>query len=87
MVSNGLVGDARADVGWGRRSQLHVRDMSTITPIEDADHEGPRPYRVSVNGEILRTSNGSARRFKDSFSAALAGAKEVDRRRASVRTT
>lgn len=55
--------------------------MHKIKPILDEDHEGPRPYRVEVDGEILRDDRGSARRFKDSFSAALAGTREVDRRR------
>lgn len=57
-----------------------LTDMHHVKPIFDDDHNGPRPYRVEVDGEILRDDRGSARRFKDSFSAALAGAKEVDRR-------
>lgn len=40
-----------------------------------------RPYVVKVNGRILMTAQHNYRRFKDSKTAAIAGAKEVDRRR------
>lgn len=52
-----------------------------IEPIEDDDIE--YPYTVKVNGVILMGKYGE-RRFKDSFEAAIAGQKEVDRLRAEA---
>lgn len=40
------------------------------------------PFMVEVNGEVLRNTRGVGRRFKTSAAAAVAGAKEVERRRA-----
>lgn len=39
--------------------------------------------KVRVNGKILRDSEGVACTFENSFAAAIAGAKEVDRQRAA----
>lgn len=58
--------------------------MYHIEPVEDESHDGPRPYRVMVNKTFLRDARGSERRFKDSFTAALAGAKYVDEMKALV---
>lgn len=54
----------------------------TIEPIEPAaGHHMKRPYTVKINGEYLRNSNGIVTRFKDSHTAAVGGAREVDRRK------
>jgi hypothetical protein len=44
-----------------------------------------RPYVVMVNGRTLMSKHHRYRRFKDSKSAAIAGAKEVDRLRAEAK--
>lgn len=56
--------------------------MNKIEPIDYADGT-PKPYGVRVNGGLLVDKRGRARKFMDSFSAALAGAKEIDRLRAA----
>jgi hypothetical protein len=38
---------------------------------------------VSVNGVVLKDANGMERTFADTFKAAIAGTKEVDRLRAA----
>lgn len=50
-----------------------------VEPIEAGTGFMKRPYYVLINGEALRTSNGSVVRYKDSMTAALGGAREVDR--------
>jgi hypothetical protein len=40
-----------------------------------------KPYVVKVNGKTLLDRSFNLRRFKDSKTAAIAGAKEVDRLR------
>lgn len=55
--------------------------MNTIIPIYHPE-EDQFPYTVKVNGKVLMGKRGE-RRFKDSFAAAIAGAKEVDRLRAA----
>lgn len=58
--------------------------MHHIEPVIDtnAGRSQDRPYIVKVDGKVLMGAR-SPRRFKDSFSAALAGAKEVDRLRSA----
>jgi hypothetical protein len=57
--------------------------MNNVKVIEDEDGDrGSRPYRVMVNGTILINRRGSHRRFESSFTATIAGCKEVDRRKA-----
>ena len=62
--------------------------MNEVKVIED---NGPyvhhRPFRAAVNGNVLCDKRGRQRRFADSFAAAIAGAKEVDRIRASSMKT
>jgi hypothetical protein len=48
---------------------------------------GTKRFSVEVDGELLRDARGVGRRFSTSFAAGLAGAKEIDRRRAVTRTT
>jgi hypothetical protein len=59
--------------------------MHKIEPIEvEGTVRGgftKRPYIVLVDGERLLNSQGTPVRFKDSITAALGGAREVDRRR------
>ena len=51
-----------------------------VEPVEADTHSGLKwPYYVKINGVILRKSNGTIQRFKDSISAACGGAREVDR--------
>lgn len=38
---------------------------------------------MSVNGVVLKDANGKDRTFTDTFKAAIAGTKEVDRSRAA----
>lgn len=52
--------------------------MNNVEVIEDFLEDN---IRVSVNGEILKDADGNDRTFTDSISAAVAGAKEVDRQR------
>lgn len=40
-----------------------------------------KPYIVYVNGQRLLDSRGTPRRYKDSMTAAVAGAKEIDKHR------
>jgi hypothetical protein len=51
-----------------------------VTPILDSGHADAfrRPYIVKVNGQTLMTKQLNPRRFADSISAAIAGAKHVD---------
>lgn len=53
--------------------------MNEIIPVED--FTGARPYGVKVNGWYLADKRGKPRRYKDSFTAAIAGAKHIDKLR------
>lgn len=56
--------------------------MNTVEVVEDDTKDRhSRPFRVSVNGNLLRNAVGGERRFTTSFAAGLAGAREVDRLR------
>lgn len=57
--------------------------MHLVEPIE-TKRSVSLPYIVNVDGLGLRDSRGRLRRFKDSFSAALAGARHVDKLRATA---
>jgi hypothetical protein len=57
--------------------------MNVVEPIHKPRDSWCRPYVVKVNGKILMTRQRTPRRFKDSKSAAIAGAYEVDRLRAA----
>ena len=52
-----------------------------IEPIEIHDRHWKRPYCVKINGEVLLNFRGRLIRYKDSQSAAIAGARELDRRK------
>lgn len=56
--------------------------MHQIEPIIDTNggRSQDRPYIVKVDGKVLMGKR-SPRRFKDSFAAGLAGAREIDRQR------
>ena len=59
--------------------------MHEVKVIEGRTGNGAydeRPFMVEVDGKLLLTARGNARRFSTSFAASLAGAKEVDRQRA-----
>jgi hypothetical protein len=57
--------------------------VNQIDVIEDEGATVLRPFSVKVNGKILLRKDGQERRFDSSINAAIAGAKEVDRLRAS----
>lgn len=57
--------------------------MNKIEPVEIGGLPMNKPYGVKLNGHFLRDSRDRVRRFRDSITAAVAGAKEVDRRRAT----
>lgn len=53
----------------------------TVEPFESMANPPSRPYSVKVNGQTLMQAwprHRHPRRFKDSFSAALAGSRYVD---------
>lgn len=54
--------------------------MNHVEVLEDFVDD---TIRVSVNGVVLKDANGKERTFTDTFKAAIAGAKEVDRLRAA----
>lgn len=54
-------------------------DGHLVEPIEDARHA--RPYRVQIDGKVLLDSCGRIVRYKNSITAAIGGAREVDRRK------
>jgi hypothetical protein len=59
--------------------------MNTVNVLEShggSATSGKLRFSVEVDGQLLRNSRGIGRRFATSFAAAIAGAKEVDRRRA-----
>lgn len=58
--------------------------MNTVEIIEShggSATSGALRFHVTVDGELLRNARGVGRRFKTSFAAGLAGAREVDRLR------
>lgn len=57
--------------------------MNEIIPVEN--YTGTRPYGVEVNGWLLVDKAGRPRRYKDSISAAIAGAKHVDKIRRELK--
>jgi hypothetical protein len=57
--------------------------MNEIIPV--LDFTGQKPYAVLVNDWYLVDKRGRPRRFKDSFSAAIAGAKHVDKLRRELK--
>ena len=56
--------------------------MNVVKVLEQEGPRTSRPFRVSVDGKVLVDKRGQVRWFKTSFSAAIAGTKEVDQRRA-----
>jgi hypothetical protein len=54
--------------------------MNRVEVLEDFVDD---TIRVSVNGVVLKDANGKDRTFPDTFKAAIAGTKEVDRLRAA----
>lgn len=57
--------------------------MNEIIPV--LDFTGLKPYGVQVNGWYLIDKAGRPRRFKDSISAAIAGAKHLDKIRKELK--
>lgn len=54
--------------------------MNRVEVLEDFLDD---TIRVSVNGVVLKNANGKDQTFTDTFKAAIAGTKEVDRLRAA----
>lgn len=54
--------------------------MNQVTVEEDFLSD---TIKVRVNGQILKDSRGDDCTFENTFAAAMAGAKEVDRQRAA----
>jgi hypothetical protein len=62
-----------------------MNKVEVVEGVGGCATSGKLPFLVRVNGEVLRNSRGVGRRFATSAAAALAGAKEVDRRLAQQR--
>lgn len=68
--------------------QLPSDAKYTVEPVYKPGHADAdqRPYIVKVNGTTLMNNQHNPRRFKNSMTAAVAGAKEVDRLKAMAAT-